>query len=658
MNKLFYPRLALINMKNNSKTYIPYILASMLTVMMYYIMYSLSIDKCLKNMYGGIYTQQMLVLGTWVIAIFAVIFLLYTNSFLIKRRKKELGLFNILGMEKKHIGKIMIYETFYTSIISITLGILFGIVFSKLVLLFLLKLLKFDVRFGFSISSKAIIKTIALFVIIYLIALLKNLKQIHFSKPIELIHGDKTGEKEPKTKLIIAIIGFICLGLGYYISVTTTSPIAALMLFFIAVILVIIGTICLFTAGSILILKLLRKNKGYYYKTKNFISISGMMYRMKQNAVGLAIICILSTMVLVMISSTVSLYIGTEDAIKIRYPSNINIISSITDDVYRNDVDSIVNNVMDKHNIQISNKLEYDYLICNVIVKDTEVFIEESNNIEDYKSFLFISTEDYNKIFSTNEILADDEVLIYCNRDKYYNDSIKINNKTYKIKRNLDKFIANADAGSNVLSTYYFVVNDVEQVKEQINNLIKDNNNYNITNLKNYIGINFEAENQEAINAHIEIKDKIEEKYDGVWIESLENERNAVYGLYGGLFFLGIFLGLLFIMATVLIMYYKQISEGYDDKKRFEIMQNVGMSHTEIKRSIHSQVILVFFLPLVTATVHIAFAFPIILRLLAVINLTNVNLFAICTIVSILIFAVFYAIVYNFTAKAYYKIVS
>ncbi len=668
MNKFLYQRLALTNIKNNYRTYVPYILTCIGTIMMYSIIYALSIDQGLSNMYGGAMTQTLLMLGTWVVAIFAIIFLTYTNSFLMKRRKKEFGLFNILGMEKKHIARIIFYETLFIAVFSLILGIIFGILFSKLSLLLLVKLMNFNVYFGFIISSKAIIATLALFGGIFAFILLNNLRQIHVSKPVELLKGGQVGEKEPKTKWFMSIIGFACLGIAYYLAITAKMSTETLLIFFIAVILVIIGTFLIFTAGSIMILKTLRKNKGYYYKTKHFISVSGMIYRMKQNAAGLANICILSTMVLVMLSSTVSLYLGMEDSIRLRFPRNINI--NISEYYLENveDVNKLISKTVEKQNVKINNELTYNYIEFDIRLdkNKADVSFDYNPNFEEFKVIYLVSLEDYNRLSDKKVELKDDEVLMYSNREKFNYDSILLFNQEYKIKEQLKQFYTNDRTSFGISNTYYIISNNMENMSKLLMEEVKKASDVKIENYVPYYYIAFDMD--ESIEKQKEFYDDLanniakelnpgNEKAFSYSISSSAEGTMDFYNIYGGLFFLGIFLGLIFIMATVLIMYYKQISEGYDDKERFEIMQKVGMSHSEIRGSIRSQVLTVFFLPIVTAGIHIVFAFPIITKMLTLINLVNNSLFAICTLVSILVFTVFYAIVYALTARTYYRIV-
>lgn len=659
MSKLFYPKLAATNIKKNYQTYIPYILTCIGTIIMYYIMKSITLDKGLDKMPGGDSLKSILAMGSFVIGLFSLIFLFYTNSFLIKRRKKEFGLFNILGMEKRHITKIMLFETIYVLLISIIIGILGGIVLSKLMYLLLLKLLRFEVPMGYTISFKAIYYTLILFGIIFILTFINNLRQIHLAKPIELLSGGQVGEKEPKTKWLLTLIGLAALIGGYTIANTTESPLAALYMFLIAVILVIIGTYCLFTSGSIAFLKLLRKNKKYYYKTKHFTTVSGMMYRMKQNAVGLANICILSSAVLVMLSSTVSLYIGMEDVLRTRYERNILITSSDITEDYRNGVKDTTLQVLESHTIEPENILEYRYLGFAALKEgDTFTDIKNVNNdlAKNIRTLYFIPLADYNALNNTEKTLENNEVILIENGEKYSNDTVTIFDNKFDIKENLNS-TENLSLLRDITESYYVIINDISQIEEIYNHQLESYDK--LASYYKYIyGFDINADSEETIQITKDIRTAFEGKYDSSYIESAEDSREEFFSLYGGLFFLGIFLGGLFIMATVLIIYYKQISEGYDDKARFEIMQKVGMSRSEIKKSIRSQVLTVFFLPIVTAAIHIAFAFKLITKLLALLNLTNVVLFAWCTFGTLLVFALFYAIIYGLTAKVYYKIVS
>jgi putative ABC transport system permease protein len=662
MSKLFYSKLAATNIKKNGRIYFPYILTCIFTVSMFYIILFLSINKGIAKMPSGAsILATMMILGTIVIGIFSVIILLYSNSFLMKRRKKELGLYNILGMGKSHIARVMVLENIYVAVLWLIIGLGVGILLSKLMLMILLKILTFQVTFGFEVSPIAIGVTLLLFLGIFLVTLLINLGRVHLSKPIELLYGGNVGEKEPKTKWLLAVIGFLMLGAGYYIAITTESPLDALMLFFLAVILVILGTYCLFTAGSIALLKALRKNKGYYYKTKHFTSVSGMIYRMKQNAVGLANICILSTMVLVMLSGTVSLYLGMEDALRNMYPRNIEVsVGNATE----NDISLVteyIEQAMADSGIETEGVIRYAY--------KSGAFLQEGSTFTYYRDnpyasdstavLVCIPLSEYNRMQNSGMQLEPNEVLLYSRGDTGIEKSLTINDQDYQVT-GIDTL--NVEQGDTVmtLETLYLIIPDTDTILD----LFKSQDGEGAKGLSYYFGLDVVSGSEDQI-ALVEILSntvsglKSQMSTDAyIYTSSAEGMKSEFLAIYGGLFFLGIFLGVLFIMATVLIMYYKQISEGYDDKKRFEIMQKVGLSRDEVKSTIRSQVLTVFFLPLAAACIHIAAAFKMITKLLSVLNLTNVELFAWCTAGTILIFALVYGGVYALTARAYYKIVS
>ncbi len=658
MNKFFYQNLALNNIKKNYKTYIPYMLTCIGTIMMFYNMVYLVVAKSIEIVSDSGSLRQILFLGAIVIGIFSLIFLFYTNSFLIKKRKKEFGLFNILGMEKKHISKIMFYETVITSSITLTVGILSGILLSKLIILLLFKIISIDATFGFEIPITAILATLCLFLSIYVINLFYNIGQVHLSKPVELLKGGNVGEREPKTKWLLTIVGTLCLSAGYCIAIFTESPLAALNLFFVAVILVIVGTYCLFTAGSIVVLKSLRKNKKYYYKINHFISVSGMIYRMKQNAAGLANICILSTMVIVMISSTISLYAGMEDILNTQYPKDIFVSGWKVSDKQAEMLDEIINKQTSTANIEQRNVTHYrsmDFLA----IQDGSYFIsvvDKFNAMENVSTLEIITLQEFNKMESKSITLKNDECLLYSQRGNITEDELNLNGYKLIVKENLKSLNSlGRSAVASLSNSYFVVVNDLETINKiytAMNGLEKmENRSY-------FYGFNTDESSEVQIELINNLNNFIRENDIAGRTDGPEASRASFYTMYGGLFFIGVFLGLLFIMATVLIIYYKQIAEGYDDKERFDIMQKVGMSHSEVKKAIKSQVLTVFFLPLITTVIHIAFAFKVITKLLLVFNMTNVSLFALCTIVTIIIFTVFYLIVYALTARTYYNIVS
>lgn len=662
MNRYFYPKLAATNLKKNAQTYLPYILTCIGTVMMYYIMVFLAKNEGLEQMAGGSALKSILSLGSYVIAFFSVLFLFYTHSFVIKRRKKEFGLFNILGMEKRHIAKVLVFETLYVAAISLGAGLAGGILLSKLIFMVLLKILHFEVSLDSAASGPALAASLILFGIIFLLTLLNTLRQIHLAQPVELLKGGQTGEREPKTKWPLVVAGSLCLGGGYYISLTTKYPLAALTHFFIAVLLVIIGTYCLFTAGSIAVLKLLRRNRRYYYQTRHFTTVSGMMYRMKQNAAGLANICIMSTAVLVMISTTVSLYMGMENILSTRYPRNIMITSSLTDSQTPDGMRETVRKVLAGQHLESDHIQDYRYLRMTGARQGDTLITDAAKIPSDYsreimKKLYFIPLEDYNRNVGQRDSLDENEILLYSSRGQYDQDTLTVLNRTFTVKQKVNAFLENgADAASNA-GCYFIVVKDMNVLKALFEawQAGKGAPSFSYTH---YLGFDLDVADQTILSTQRELSAALQTDYPDNQVESVAEGKTQFFSLYGGLFFLGIFLGLLFIMATMLIIYYKQVSEGYDDRERFKIMQKVGMSRAEVKQSIRSQVLTVFFLPLVTAGIHVAFAFPIITKLLEVFNLTDTGLFAWCTAGTVLVFALFYTLVYGLTARVYYRIVS
>lgn len=659
-----YTKLAITNIKNNRQFYFPYLLTGIITVAMFYIMCALESNPGIQSMPGAKDLGLILRLGIGVIGIFAVIFLFYTNSFIIKRRKKELGIYNILGMEKRHIAKILSKEAFFTAIIAIGGGLVTGVLFHKLACMLLYRMIGFNGGITFSFSKKGVMITAILFAIVYLLTYIYDLFQVQLANPIELLQSGNKGEREPKTKAIMAVLGVLCLGTGYFIAITTKNPIKALTLFFVAVILVIIGTYLLFTAGSIALLKILRRNKGYYYQTKHFTSVSGMIYRMKQNAVGLANICILSTMVLVAVSTTVSLYVGIEDIMKERYPNEINI--SAYYDTGAPAEDSIAP-IVEKSVKESGRKIrhEEDYLeLYFAAIKDQGQYSLDKEKVKTagdrVSGFVVLTREDCKKKYN-EEIpeLAENEVALFTIK-KTDMDTLVLENRSYHVKeikqfQNTEDFETIADMMDEY---YYVIVNDVQDM-ERLWQLQKDIYQENSSSISRQVRLDIDGDSEQKKECFENIKTALgpEQAKARILIDSRQSSLDEFYQIYGGFLFLGLFLGILFLMITVLIIFYKQISEGYDDKERFSIMEKVGMSNDEVKATIRSQVRTVFFLPILMAAVHVGMAFPMIKRLLSLFGLSNTALFAGCMAGTILVFALIYLLVFLKTSKTYYKIV-
>lgn len=669
MTNFFYARLAASNIKKNGQIYFPYIITCIITIAFYYIMKSLSLNDGLDSLYGGGTIRQTLGLGCNVVMIFAVIFLFYTNSFLMKRREKEFGLFHILGMEKKHLMRVTGMETFYIAILGLGFGFLFGIVLDKVMFLLILRVLGREVSLGFYISREAIISTIILFLAIFFLIFLNTARRLGFSKPIELLRGGNVGEKEPKANWIFAILGALSLGTGYYLAVTVQNPVAAIAIFFVAVILVIIGTYLLFTAGSIVLLKLLRANKRYYYKTRHFIGISGMLYRMKQNAVGLSNICILSTMVLVMIFSTTALMIGSDDLVSSRYPYDFIFYSK--EKVYGqtdfSDREAVITQALENNGLTEKESIRLRTLEFSALKQKNGFTILKDADIEafinDFEVLDFITLDDYNRTTGENRTLNDDEVLVCSNRVKMKSDLFVLDDFQFKIVEELKSFeyVGGGALASNIASSHIVVVKS-EEILNELYEYQKEQFKEMAQEIDYIYGINVDGEEEAALNAYMEMRNglnnlEVPENEVTGRVESKVEGAQGFYDIYGGLFFIGIFLGLLFTVAMILLIYYKQITEGYYDRERYVIMQNVGMSQKDVKASIHSQILTVFFLPLITAGIHLIFAYPVVEKILAVLNLSNTRLYVYCTIGCFAVFSLLYVAVYGWTAKLYYGIV-
>ena len=670
MHKGIFSRLAKQNIRNNKSTYIPYMITCIFCIAMIYMMEFLRDCPTLDQAVRQADEVRMIVFtGEIVVEIFCIIFLIYSNSFLMKRRQKEIGLYNILGLERNHIGIVMFLETIITSIGSLAGGIAAGIIGSKLALLLLLKLLHIPSVLGFYISVKGIFTCLFMFGIIFLMILFLNLAKIHLSRPVELLRGNNTGEKEPAAKWLMALIGFICLGAGYYLAVTTESPIKAITIFLLAVILVMAGTYLLFTAGSIVILKFLRRRKSFYYRTGNFISISGMLYRMKQNAIGLASICILSTGVLLMISMTVSIYFGMNDIMLNRYPYDVDMsVTSISEEECQTAIEAFEKAIAD-NKVPVEKSVEEIYLDIVCSKNGDQILIKPANTIRNSDSVLVLSLlnqAEYERLTGISANLNDGEIFAWY-PSAVQKDSVTVDETEFTVKKWLDK--NPLTCGEDAVSDNAVLVvtdEDFKKFDEMRTEMYKGVSSAPAgEDLTLHLGLDITGSETDKIDFGTPVMETVKDlkKSGGLsenaWIISgiRQQEYESYYADNGSLLFIGIFLGSLFLMGTAMIIYYKQISEGYEDQKRFEIMQKVGLSRREVRSSVRRQILMVFFLPLLMAMLHITMAFPMIRRLLLLFGMTNTKLFIGCTAGTVLIFAVVYGLIYLMTARSYYHIV-
>lgn len=670
MHKGIFSRLAKQNIRNNKSTYIPYMITCIFCIAMIYMMEFLRDCPTLDQAVRQADEVRMIVFtGEIVVEIFCIIFLIYSNSFLMKRRQKEIGLYNILGLERNHIGIVMFLETIITSIGSLAGGIAAGIIGSKLALLLLLKLLHIPSVLGFYISVKGIFTCLFMFGIVFLMILFLNLAKIHLSRPVELLRGNNTGEKEPAAKWLMALIGFICLGAGYYLAVTTESPIKAITIFLLAVILVMAGTYLLFTAGSIVILKFLRRRKSFYYRTGNFISISGMLYRMKQNAIGLASICILSTGVLLMISMTVSIYFGMNDIMLNRYPYDVDMsVTSISEEECQTAIEAFEKTIAD-NKVPVEKSVEEIYLDIVCSKNGDQILIKPTNTIRNSDSVLVLSLlnqAEYERLTGISANLNDGEIFAWY-PSAVQKDSVTVDETEFTVKKWLDK--NPLTCGEDAVSDNAVLVvtdEDFKKFDEMRTEMYKGVSSAPAgEDLTLHLGLDITGSETDKIDFGTLVMEAVKDlkKNGGLsensWITSgiRQQEYESYYADNGSLLFIGIFLGSLFLMGTAMIIYYKQISEGYEDQKRFEIMQKVGLSRREVRSSVRRQILMVFFLPLLMAMLHITMAFPMIRRMLLLFGMTNTKLFIGCTAGTVLIFAVVYGLIYLMTARSYYHIV-
>ena len=670
-------------MKSNRRFYLPYILTVIGTAAAFYIMAAIVSDPGSKELAAGtsngpMYVSMFMTLGMFVLGLFSCIFLLYTNSFLMKRRQKELGLYSVLGMSKTNIAGIMVFEALYIALIGIGGGLAVGILLTKLVSLALFRLMRLPVPFGFSVQPIAIIIVVLFFAGLILLTLLANLAKVGRSRPVELLRGGNVGEKEPKANWFLTIVGVLFLGAGYAAAMLVDNPGMAVAVYFLAVFAVIIGTYCLFTSVSIAVLKALRRNKRYYYKAKHFISVSGMLYRMKRNAVGLANICILCTMVMVMVSGTLSLYLGSEEQVNVYCPSDVVVettyyASSTEDHVYNEETGEETIEYHTPYDAAAMDAWFEDYFAGHKLAPSAAKAVE-------YYSFTAVDSEDHVSLVTavtavtyaqlTGEPvpeLAPGEALAHVPSGYKFGDGLNFLDKdgnTLSIQFVGEAQLSSAQVELNTAILSQSEDDDIVLVvpdRAALLELVAGQENGSYVWRGQY---DFDA-SDEALAAMVDDYFAASSEGDGVdagYYDVLridlrsETERD-VYGLSGGFLFLGVFLGIVFLMATVLIIYYKQVSEGYEDNARFEIMRKVGLSEREARRAIRSQILTVFFMPILVAAIHIAFDFNLVVLLLRLFSLTNVKLTALCTLGTLLVFCAVYAVVYALTARSYYKIV-
>lgn len=664
MRKLaFYARLAMQNLFKNRLFYGPNLLACTLCAALFYIVRFLSYSDMVPRMRGAFYVSFMLELGTIVLAVVMLSILIYANGFIMKRRQKELGLYNILGMEKRQVAHVLILESLFLGLASVALGLGTGVLFSKLALMGLLRLLEFEIPLGFEVSVQGMAETALVMGAVFLLLILRNLWILHLSRPVDLLRSGNVGETEPRSRRFLAALGVLLLGAGYAIAVMIQNPLGAFLLFFVAVLLVIVGNYCLFTATSVVVLKALRKNRAFYYKPRHFTAVSGMIYRMKQNAKGMHNICILATMLLVTISTTVCMYAGSEESLRRMYPNEIFVGGHLQrEEVLTEDFASLTAAYRQAvEEAGLSPETLTGWLQLNFAAgrkEDGFTLSVETDLAMSVYNLDFMVLEDYNRLTGQSAVLARDEVLCYDPSGALQGDTLKIAGKSWRVKETLADYPIGS-VSMNITTRDLFVVLADRQTLAEVDALQYDAYRGDSSSIVYAVTLNAGAGQEETracLNALCRVWNERFPSH-GYRTSCRAEASDDYYGMNGSFLFLGIFLGLAFLIATVLMIYYKQISEGYEDRQRFVILQKVGMSRREVRAAIRTQVLMVFFVPLLMAAVHMSFAFPMISRLLTLFSLNNVPLFLLCSLITFLVFGLAYVAVYLVTARKYYRIV-
>lgn len=674
---MFYPRLAWDGLRKNRRLVFPYMLTCICMIAMFYILAFLASPEITDLLpIGTMTTAEIMTLGSYVIAVFSIIFLYYTYSFLIRRRAREFGLYNVLGMNKGNLARIMTFESLITAAVSLFLGLFLGIVLSKLAELGLMRIIGGTITYSLHIDMGCVVNTVLFYLAIFTVIWLSSIIRVSRSTAVSLLNSEKTGEKAPKANWLLGILGVMILVTAYYIAVTIKSPLEALILFFLAVIMVIVATYLLMISGSVLLCRMLQKNRKYYYEPNHFVSVSSLVYRMKRNGAGLASIAIISTMVLVMISSASCLWFGTKDVVNSLYPGDVNLTVRFYD-----------RKLIDEDNLDAFRKVIDDFRIENR--SETEMafelpFIEaegvaegktidfgdfdESMMLTKIREVSFIPLSFYNEVTGHNITLNEGEALVSSSGTAVNYDHLELilngNVKNYRIIDSIDKKFVSGINTRDIIPKINLVVDDISAIAMFFENSQDDPTPMNLIWRYSFdVKQSSMSKTDYAERVADAIYDVMEKDPGTAGLYSViseERESESVYLISsnGSLFFIGLMLSIVFIFATVLIIYYKQISEGYEDVGRFEIMRKVGMTREEIKKNINSQLLVVFFIPLAFAGMHLAFAFPMIGKLLAIFGLHNKGLFIFTTLISYVLFAAFYTMVYKVTSNVYYNIVS
>ena len=678
MKRGLYLRLAWDGLRKNRQLSWPYLLTCVGMVAMHYILAFLASPTALEKLPQGRQTiETMMALGCLVVLLFSLIFLFYTYSFLNRRRAREFGLYNVLGMGKRNLSRIVLWESAITATLAMIGGLALGAALSKLAELGLVNLMNGEIDYRVRLDFKAVFRTVVCYVPVFALNALVAVIRTRCSSAVNLLKAESAGEKPPRGNWLLAILGIVILGVAYWMALSIKNPLDALMWFFVAVLLVIVATYMLLIAGSVWLCRRLQANKRYYYRADHFVSVSSMTYRMKRNGAGLASICVIATMVLVMLSTTTCLMAGIEDTILAHAPREINLqawlndVSEISDENLGR-IRATTERFAAENGVTMENSRDFGYVYLAGTLKGDTIQCNyttalDAANLGSLRELYIVSMEDYTSLTGRSLNLGSEEALLLVNRCEFTSDTLILamgeEKNTFHIvsveKGVLDKGLSGTTAPGMtvVVANLKSVVAGFPVENEYGKQLFTSGWKYGFdTGLDDQENADFERELSRYLEAEFPTEDS--RGWRSIMVSSRANNATDFRASYGGLFFIGIVLSIVFLLAAVLIIYYKQVSEGYEDVKRFEIMQKVGMTKPEIKRSIGSQLLMVFMLPLAFAGLHLTFAFPMIRKMLLLFGLTNIGLFVTTTLISFAVFAAFYWIVYRMTSGVYYRIVS
>ncbi|MCY7084875.1 ABC transporter permease [Streptococcus oralis] len=654
-------KLAVSNLIKNRKLYYPFALAVLLAVTITYLFYSLTLNPNIGNIRGGTTIQATLGFGMVIVTLASAIIVLYANSFVMKNRSKELGIYGMLGLEKRHLISMVFKELLIFGALTLTVGLGLGALFDKLIFALLLKLMKMKVELVSTFQPIVFIMVILVFGAIFLGLIFINAFRIARMNALHLSREKASGEKKGRFLGLQTILGLISLGAGYYLAVTVKNPLTALMIFFVAVLLVIFGTYLLFNAGITVFLQILKKNKRYYYQPNNMISVSNLIFRMKKNAVGLATIAILSTMVLVTMSAATSIFKGSETFKKVMNPHDFGITGQ---NVEKEDINKLLDQYASDKGLTVTKKEVLTYSSFGVANQEgtkLTIFEKGQNRVQPKTVFMVFDQKDYENMTGQKLALSGKEVGLFTkNKELQGQKELTLNDQTYTIKEEIKKdfILEHVPNQYNILTSdyNYLVVPDLKAFLDQ-------HPNSSIFN-QYYGGMNVTASEEEQLKLADDYSKFLddfnrESSKEGSFIygSNLADSSAQMSAFFGGTFFIGIFLSIIFMVGTVLVIYYKQISEGYEDRERFIILQKVGLDQKQIKQTINKQVLTVFFLPLLFAFLHLAFAYHMLSLILKVIGVLDATMMLTVTLSICAIFLVVYVLIFMITSRSYRKIV-